>query len=277
MKKRLRNWFIKPVTVLILLFGPYAQLWAEAPGKGISVAEFLNQAGIITAIVALIGILLIEFVFKNKLSRNLYKWSLFIGLFLFPVFAMISTFSTVMEDTKTVESCASCHVMDPFVNDMLNSESPNLAAMHYKNKWIPNNQCYQCHTSYGIHGTLEGKRDGFRHWLMYVTETWPEPIHFKGSYPNQNCNSCHYDTPAFNEIPSHISLKDRLINDEISCASCHGPMHPTPGERPQMTEHLKFSKTDDAQVIKEYLKTFESSNFEANTAKILIPKLSVHE
>lgn len=277
MKRKLRNLVIKPIMVLMLLLGPYMELWAEVPGKGISVAEFLSQAGIISIIVALIGILLIEFVFKKKLSRNFYKWTLFIGLFILPVFAMISTFSTVMKDTKTVESCASCHVMDPFVSDMFDENSPNLAARHYKNKWIADNQCYQCHTSYGIHGTLEGKRDGFRHWLYYVTETWPEPIVFKGSYPNQNCNSCHYDTPNFNEVMSHISIKDRLLNDEVSCSSCHGPVHPTPLERPQVSQDVTFSSTDDAMAIKEYISTFSHSGRETKGQSSMIVKQSTHD
>jgi len=262
--------------VLILLLVPFLELWADVPGKGISVAEFLKKAGIISVFIALVGILLVEFVFKKRMSESLYKWTLFIGLFILPVFAMISTFSTVMEDTKTVESCASCHVMDPFVSDMFDENSPNLAARHYKNKWIADNQCYQCHTSYGIHGTLEGKRDGFRHWLYYVTESWPEPIVFKGSYPNQNCNSCHYDTPRFDEVQSHISLKERLINDEVSCASCHGPVHPTPRERPDISSDLEFKHFDNAERLKISLQAYLQGKEEIKGSETLSEKLNYH-
>jgi len=268
---------IKPAMVLFLLLASYIELWADVPGKGISVAEFLRQAGTISVFIALAGILLVEFVYKNRISGSAYKWTLFIGLFILPLFAMISTFSTVMEDTKTVESCASCHVMDPFVGDMFDEQSPNLAARHYKNRWIADNQCYQCHTSYGIHGTLEGKRDGFRHWLMYVTETWPEPIVFKGSYPNQNCNSCHYDTPRFNEIESHITIKDRLLNDEVSCASCHGPVHPTPEERPQISSDIEFRNMDDAEKIMTYLQTHFENQDESKSPGTLADKPKSHD
>ena len=47
--------------------------------------------------------------------------------------------------------------MQVYVDDMLDSESESLAAVHYKNRYIPSNQCYDCHTSYGMFGTVEAK------------------------------------------------------------------------------------------------------------------------
>jgi cytochrome c nitrite reductase small subunit len=254
MKKYYRNIIHILTFSLAILAGTGVPLLADAPEKGVSTAELMRESGIVAIILALLGIILVEFVFKHKISRSLYKWILFTGLFILPVFAMVSAFTTLMEETKTVASCASCHVMHPFVYDMFDQESPNLAARHYKNKWIPDNQCYHCHTSYGIHGTLEAKRDGFRHWLMYVTETWPDPITFKGSYPNQNCYACHFDTPKFDAVQSHLSLKDKLMNDEVSCSSCHGPVHPTPAERPGIMKRIEYRGADDAEEIKDYLK-----------------------
>ena len=145
--------------------------------------------------------------------------------------ATLSTTATVMEGTKRVEACASCHVMGPFVNDLKNPASPTLAARHFKNKWIARDQCYGCHISYGATGTIEGKRDGFRHWLYYVTGTYSDPIKFVGSYSNSNCLYCHEGTRIWERIKSHNALRTDLEQDLIACIRCHGPPHPLPHER----------------------------------------------
>jgi cytochrome c nitrite reductase small subunit len=154
-----------------------------------------------------------------------------LGLFVLPITATLSSMATVMEGTKRVEACASCHVMDPFVNDLKNPASPTLAARHYKNKWIAKDQCYGCHISYGATGTIAGKRDGFRHWLYYVTGTYSDPIKFVGSYSNSNCLYCHEGTRIWERIKSHNALRADLEQDLVACIRCHGPPHPLPQER----------------------------------------------
>lgn len=201
--------------------------------RGITVGELMRIFGIISIVVA-IGILLwIEFINKEKMTRQNYRLLLIISLFVLPVLIGLSTTTTVLETTKTVQSCASCHVMDPFVNDLIDESSTSLAARHYKNGWIAEYQCYTCHTTYGAHGTFEGKRDGFRHWLLYVTRAWEDPIQYAGSYPNMNCTACHGGTTAFMDVPSHTALMHEFRTDEVSCTSCHGPAHPVPSEREQ--------------------------------------------
>lgn len=228
-----------------------------SPDKGMTAAELLRQIGIGAVVVAIIGLIVVEFFLKKQIARGSYKWALFIGLFMLPVIAMVSSTTTLMEETTTVESCASCHIMLPFVHDMQEEESASLAARHFKNKWIPKNQCYSCHTSYGIHGTAEAKRDGFRHWLLYVTNTWPDPITFKGSYPNQNCVDCHGGNKKFQEVDSHIALSEKLKANEVSCITCHGPAHPTPSERETPTRNaeiiLEKVESEDIQAVANYM------------------------
>lgn len=204
--------------------------------KGFTVGELMRWAGIVSILVALSILLFIEFFYKGNLSRLNYRSLMIVGMLALPLVVVLSTGTTVLETTKTVESCASCHVMDPFVNDLFDDESSTLAARHKKNGWISEYQCYTCHTTYGAHGTFEGKRDGFRHWLLYVTQTWEDPISFAGSYPNQNCTACHGGTQKFREVDSHQALSDRMRANEVSCTSCHGPAHPTPAEREHVPE-----------------------------------------
>jgi len=229
-----RRWFLYGA-ILLLFWVWYAEAWAASSQQGVTATDLLRTAGIVAAVTAIVGLVLIEFIFRSSLSRGTYHWLLFFGLLALPGLAMLGTTETVFQETKTVVSCQSCHVMDPFVNDLQNPKSPTLAARHYKNKWIEKNQCYQCHTTYGAHGTLASKRDGFRHWLLYVTKTWPEPIEYSGSYPNSNCTACHAGTPSFEAVESHDALERELRADEVSCTSCHGPPHPTPDERPEIS------------------------------------------
>lgn len=216
----------------LLLVAATASRGAEGGSAGVSEGQLLRGAGLFAAVSALILLVLAEFVFRRRMARGTYHLLLLVGLFMLPVIAILGASATVLEETKTVASCNSCHIMNPFVNDMKDPNSATLAARHYKNGWIPDHQCYSCHTTYGVHGTLEGKRDGLRHWLLYVTGTWKEPINYKGSYPNINCTGCHAGTPKFQRVPSHAALNRYLSKDQVGCITCHGPSHPTPLERP---------------------------------------------
>jgi cytochrome c nitrite reductase small subunit len=205
--------------------------WAEDVKQGLSAAELRRGAGIVAALIAIVVLVLVEFVFRKKLSRSTYYLMLLIGLFLLPGLTLLNATSLLFEATETVHSCASCHTMTPFVNDLRNPQSTTLAAKHYTNKWIADHQCYTCHTSYGVHGTLEAKLDGLRHWWRYVTGTWAEPILYKGSYPNANCLACHGGTPKFVGQAIHQAQAEDLVADRIGCLTCHGPLHPPPNAR----------------------------------------------
>ncbi len=204
---------------------------AAPPQEGVSFGTFFRVLGICAAAVSVIALILVQFVFYDRFRRTTRHWILMVLLLVFPLLSVLATMETVMEETKTVNSCQSCHVMEPFVGDMKDSSSTTLASQHFSNKWIPKQQCYQCHTTYGVHGTLAGKRDGFRHWLLYVTGTYDMPIQYSGSYPNANCTSCHAGDPDFESVDVHSAIRTRLATDKVSCTSCHGPPHPTPDER----------------------------------------------
>ena len=204
-----------------------------AEGGPVTFGTFFRTLAIGAAAVAIVALVLVQFVFHDRFHRTTRHWILMVLLLVFPLLSVLGTMETVMSETKTVNSCNTCHVMEPFVNDLKDPNSPTLAARHYKNKWIPKQQCYQCHTTYGVHGTLAAKRDGFRHWLLYVTGTYDEPIEYSGSYPNANCTNCHAGTDQFKSVDSHSALRPLLASDQVSCTSCHGPPHPAPPDRPR--------------------------------------------
>lgn len=216
---------------LMSMFGTNVAFAAEGNTNIVPGIGLLRGIGIASALGGIIVLILVHFIYRNRLSRGTYHWLLLLGLFVLPITATLSTTATVMEGTKRVEACASCHVMEPFVNDLKNPLSPTLAARHYKNNWIAKDQCYGCHISYGATGTIEGKRDGFRHWLYYVTGTYSDPIQFVGSYSNSNCMYCHEGTLKWEQVKSHQALQADFQNDSIACIQCHGPPHPLPHER----------------------------------------------
>lgn len=223
-------WLYGRVSFLIIIVWSYP-VCAQGQTRGLSAAELIRSAGLVATLTAIVVLILVEFLFRQRLQRSTYHWMLLVGLFVLPVIGITSAVTTVFEETKTISSCASCHVMDPFVNDMMDADSTTLSARHFRNKWIPNHQCYACHSTYGIHGTFSAKRDGFRHWLMYVTGTWEEPIQYSGGYPNSNCLACHEGTQKFEQVKSHYALSSYLATDQVGCFSCHGPPHPVPSER----------------------------------------------
>lgn len=225
---------------LILLWSLPA--WAQNARPGVSAEELMRGLGIVAVLSALVGLVLIEFIVRRRLRRGTYHWLLFVGLFMLPFLAMTSTTMTLFEETKTVRSCASCHAMDPFVSDLRNPDSHTLAARHSTNKWIPEHQCYTCHTTYGVHGALEAKLSGFRHWWRYMTGTWERPIRYKGSFPNADCLFCHEGTPKFEKETIHKTEAVNLATNRIGCFTCHGPPHPSPEERMRTKESYGKNK-----------------------------------
>jgi nitrate/TMAO reductase-like tetraheme cytochrome c subunit len=130
-----------------------------------------------------------------------------------------------------VDACNRCHVMRPMVNDMMDPQSDTLAARHFKNRWIPKDQCYACHSDYGLSGDLAAKMEGFRHLARYTTRTYTEPIQYRGVFDNDNCLKCHANMPKFEAVPWHHTVKEDLGKNEMSCLNCHGPSHPTRAAR----------------------------------------------
>ena len=130
-----------------------------------------------------------------------------------------------------VQACARCHIMLPMVNDMHDPASDTLAARHFKNHWIPKDQCFQCHSDYGLGGDLEAKMTGFRHLARYTTRTYREPIVGRTRYDNDNCLKCHGGQPRFEAVQSHHTAMSYLSDSAMSCLNCHGKSHPTREQR----------------------------------------------
>jgi cytochrome c nitrite reductase small subunit len=174
-------------------------------------------------------------------QSSFWKIVAFIGIVLVPMAAMGLANYHTFEGVHEVAACARCHVMMPMVNDLKDSKSNTLAARHYKNQWISQNQCYGCHSDYGLSGNLEAKMEGFRHLARYTSRTYQEPIKMRGHFNNNNCLKCHQEMPKFEAVKSHQSVMALLTESSMSCLNCHGQAHPSREQRtPGSADYAKL-------------------------------------
>jgi cytochrome c nitrite reductase small subunit len=164
-------------------------------------------------------------------ALTFYKLVAFVTLVPLPLATAASAHFELLEGAKEVSACGACHVMTPMVTDMLDAKSDSLAARHFKNRYIADEQCYHCHAGYGLTGAFDAKLEGYRHLVRYTTGAYEEPIKKRGPFDSASCLSCHVGTRGFTAINSHAATMERLTHGAMSCTNCHGPAHPTRTER----------------------------------------------
>lgn len=164
-------------------------------------------------------------------ALSAYKLVALLGIGILPAATLGAAHVELLEGAKTVEACGGCHVMWPMVNDMRDPESDSLAARHFKTKHITEDQCYQCHSGYGLNGAIAAKLEGYRHLIRYTTGLYEEPIKMRGVFDSKSCLGCHAGTSEFESVNSHQVAMARLATGNLSCTNCHGPAHPTRSER----------------------------------------------
>lgn len=139
-----------------------------------------------------------------------------------PVFTGIYSF---VQD-EHVSFCASCHTMTPWIEDLKNPKSRSLAAIHYRNGFIPYDQCYTCHVDYGFMGPIDAKLKSVRDVAVYyIGNAKPQNIRLSKPYPNGNCLHCHVHSSLFAQNVAHRAEMGQILADQIKCATCHRPIH----------------------------------------------------
>ena len=180
------------------------------------------------AIVIVLGITLVLFsLFRYRgVDAGPTSWALLIaGAALFPmILSGVGNF-LVFERAKTVQLCGSCHLaMKSYVDDMKNPQSNSLAAVHYTNRYIAENQCYDCHTSYGMSGTLEAKEQGVIDVYRYYTHTFHLPLKLRHPYRDRDCLKCHAEATKW--IAAHQDCQEAIFAGKMSCMQCHAEANP---------------------------------------------------
>src|SRR6516225_8374018 len=136
----------------------------------------------------------------------------------------------VMEKSKDVHFCGSCHVMTPVVESLSATDGSSLAAIHYTRGLVPTAEaCYTCHSGYGIWGTFDAKKAGVIHMLRSLTGRYDLPIKLHGSFDINSCLGCHAGAASFRAVEAHQApdLQAALLNHTMSCTgTCHPAAHP---------------------------------------------------
>jgi nitrate/TMAO reductase-like tetraheme cytochrome c subunit len=197
---------------------PFAQIWSKAMGL-----VLVGAAGLL---------ILYTLVFRRRrLHETASKWMLFTGICLLPTPVMFLSTAVGLEQSKNVEFCSSCHVMKPFVDDLKDSSSKTLSALHYKNRYIQREHCYRCHTDYGILGTMEAKKQGLSHIWKAGTSSYSLPVKMSKPYNYAICLDCHAESAKFNNQAAHSGVVQETLTGKSKCLDCHDPPHPAPETR----------------------------------------------
>jgi nitrate/TMAO reductase-like tetraheme cytochrome c subunit len=215
------------------LWGSLAVLWvlqAVAYGQEsrfqADPVEHYASRFLIGALALGIGLLLYSLIVYRGRIVGAASWSLLIGsIVVLPGVSMLVGTILLFERAERVEFCLSCHLtMKPYVDDLRNPNSKSLASLHYRNRYIPANQCYQCHTSYGMFGTVQAKMAGMIDVYKYYTKTYHFPIKMREPYPNTDCLKCHAESAKWG--PVHQDFKEALFSGEMTCMQCHADSTP---------------------------------------------------
>jgi hypothetical protein len=136
----------------------------------------------------------------------------------------------VMEDSKDVRFCGSCHVMTPIVESLHATDGSSLAAIHYTRGLVPTGAaCYTCHSGYGIWGTFGAKKAGVVHMLRSLTGLYVLPIELNGTFDINSCLGCHAGAASFRAVAAHQDpdLQQALLSRTMACTgACHPVAHP---------------------------------------------------
>jgi cytochrome c nitrite reductase small subunit len=189
-------------------------------------SQWIQGFGIALALLNVILLLVVWFRLRaTGAASSMWGW-LLVAVGLVPIMVGFMTFAHGLESSATVSACGSCHVMTPFVNDLRDVKSETLAATHFKNRFIRENQCYTCHSDYGLGGTISAKLAGLGHVWRYTTGRYEVPIKIAQPYSNLRCLSCHGESQRFLNAPGKKEMMPELISGQTPCLSCHGPAHP---------------------------------------------------
>jgi hypothetical protein len=145
----------------------------------------------------------------------------------------------MLEDSKQVSFCGSCHVMEPIVSSV-ESNDGSLASTHFARGLIRHDQaCYVCHSGYGIWGTMDAKTAGLMHMVRTATGRYALPLRLNGPFDIDSCLNCHAFARSFRAVEAHQDpdLQEQLVSRALSCTgTCHPAAHPAAaldGQMPQ--------------------------------------------
>ena len=151
------------------------------------------------------------------------------GVILIPIFAYLIGSLVLLEESKSVAFCGSCHEpMAPLVAS-LDQDNGSLASIHWRRGAVSHvDACFQCHSGYGVWGTLDAKLAGFSHMIHTVTGHYEYPLKAR-RFDINSCLGCHAESIPFRAQEAHHDreLQAQLLAGTIGCVgTCHPDAHP---------------------------------------------------
>jgi len=135
----------------------------------------------------------------------------------------------MLEGSKQVAFCGSCHVMTPILRS-LQSNDGSLASTHYARGLVPHDDaCFTCHSGYGIWGGVDAKMAGVMHMVRTATGWYTLPLTLNGTFDIDSCLNCHAYATTFRAVEAHQDpdLQKQLLSRQLSCTgACHPSAHP---------------------------------------------------
>ena len=185
--------------------------------------ENLAFAIIIILSLILIGLLVIRPALTTARGGKILA---FIAFFILPIAATGFGTRIHLEHSKSIQFCLSCHVMEPYGKSLYVDDPAYVPASHFQNNRIPREQvCFTCHTDYTLFGDLNAKMRGLNHVYVYYLKGVPPKLALYEPYKNRECLHCHASARSFEEKSPHKEMRIQLLNNEMSCLTCHSTIH----------------------------------------------------
>jgi hypothetical protein len=193
---------------------------------------FATQTGIhlvwfvaLAAAAVAIGVALYALV-RGRVSREVGL----AGLALVPGFALLLANLELLDHSKDVRFCGSCHEpMAPLVASMIHP-TDSLASIHYRAAPSRVRRLrYTCHSGYGLLGDVAAKRAGLTHMWHQLRGSYEYPLAMRRPFDIDACLGCHRHAPRFRAVEAHMDkdLQAALVAHEMSCTgACHPAAHP---------------------------------------------------
>jgi cytochrome c nitrite reductase small subunit len=160
-----------------------------------------------------------------------FRERLAVALGLLPLTIVFAAYSYALPESKRVDACGACHVMDPFIKDLRDPKSDTLAALHHQNPASKGEECFACHSDYGLWGDMSAKLHGLGHIYHLATGTYTLPIRIRTPFPSTRCLSCHGQARRYLTNAAHADVLKDLAAGKAGCLDCHSSVHPAPETR----------------------------------------------
>ncbi len=188
----------------------------------------LNDTILIVALFVIVtapaGLVLVVGLLRGRLSP---LWGV-IGVVMLPGLAFALGNLALMERSKSVDFCGSCHEMAP-VLEAVAGDGDSLAAIHYRAGFPSKEACYVCHSGYGIWGAVGAKAAGVKHMWASLTGSIHYPLAIYEPFDYGSCLGCHAQSRDFRAAAVHDDpeIQSMLRSGELRCAgTCHAVAHP---------------------------------------------------